>query len=356
MILDNVVEFKNGKFLSKSEFNDRGLCPVYGSNGIIGRTNKYLYDDKLIIIGRMGSCGEVNICKEKAWIIDNTVILRPIVSKIDFNYLVFFLRTATSKIKKSGTSQPLITQTQIRNVSIPVPSLGTQRKIASILDKCESARTKRKEANRLTDEFLKFVFLEMFGDPLRNPKNLKVVVLLNVAKITMGQSPPFSTYNEHRNGLPFYQGKAEFGEVYPLVKKWCSEPQRCAQKNDVLMSVRAPVGPTNLAPTDCCIGRGLCAISGREINHLFLFYQLRLMEPAILSRQQGSTFGAIRREDVERTKVIYPEKELQQKFADIVQKVEKLKEKQRESEKELDNLFNSLMQRVFNGKLRGHNT
>jgi hypothetical protein len=85
-------------------------------------------------------------------------------------------------------------------------------------------------------------------------------VLGEVAEIFMGQSPPGSTYNNRGNGLPFFQGKAQFGEVFPVPDKWCSEPLRIAHKGDILVSVRAPVGPTNLAVEKCCIGRGLAAI------------------------------------------------------------------------------------------------
>ncbi len=76
----------------------------------------------------------------------------------------------------------------------------------------------------------------------------------NVCIIILGQSPPSSTYNVNSEGLPFFQGKAEFGERYPIVVKWCSIPKKIAKKNDILISVRAPVGPTNIAPSECCIG------------------------------------------------------------------------------------------------------
>src|SRR5213594_2561165 len=88
--------------------------------------------------------------------------------------------------------------------------------------------------------------------------------LRDVADIIMGQSPPSWTYNQEKNGLPFFQGKAEFGEIYPTVKKYCSKPARVAKRNDILMTVRAPVGPVNLSPSECCIGRGLAAIRGKE--------------------------------------------------------------------------------------------
>src|SRR5680860_802479 len=93
------------------------------------------------------------------------------------------------------------------------------------------------------------------------PRGWTEARLDEVAHVEMGQSPPSSSYNEDREGLPFFQGKAEFGALYPEPKKWCTDPKKLASKDDVLISVRAPVGPTNLAPEKCCIGRGLAALS-----------------------------------------------------------------------------------------------
>jgi len=68
------------------------------------------------------------------------------------------------------------------------------------------------------------------------------------SEIVLGQSPPSSTYNEDHISLPFYQGKLEFSSVYPTPRKWCYVPNKIAEKGDVLISVRAPVGPTNICP------------------------------------------------------------------------------------------------------------
>ena len=78
--------------------------------------------------------------------------------------------------------------------------------------------------------------------------------------IVMGQSPPSSTYNEKSEGLPFFQGKAEFGNRLLQIKKYCSKPVRIAEVNDILMSVRAPVGSVNITNQKSCIGGGLCVI------------------------------------------------------------------------------------------------
>ena len=95
--------------------------------------------------------------------------------------------------------------------------------------------------------------------------------LNQVAEIIMGQSPPSSTYNENDIGLPFFQGKAEFTELYPIVSKWCSEPNKIAESNDILISVRAPVGATNIANQKCCHCCHCCHFF-RNIHHYFLEY------------------------------------------------------------------------------------
>jgi len=121
----------------------------------------------------------------------------------------------------------------------------------------------------------------------------------NVCAIILGQSPPSSTYNANGEGLPFFQGKAEFGERYPIVIKYCSTPKKTAQKNDILISVRAPVGPTNIAPSECCIGRGLAAIRPLEnIEHLYVFYYLRSIEHELSKIGTGTTFKAISGSDL----------------------------------------------------------
>ena len=100
--------------------------------------------------------------------------------------------------------------------------------------------------------------------------------LSEVCEIIMGQSPPSATYNDRSDGLPFYQGKKDFGEVYPKVTVWCNEPVKIVAKNDILISVRAPVGALNLANEKSCIGRGLAGIrSDRKINFQFLYYFLQ---------------------------------------------------------------------------------
>jgi type I restriction enzyme S subunit len=113
-------------------------------------------------------------------------------------------------------------------------------------------------------------------------------------EVILGQSPPSSTYNKDGIGLPFYQGKAEFGDVYPTPVKWCSKPKKIAEAGDILISVRAPVGPTNLCREKSCIGRGLSAIRPKlGMSNLYFLYFLQGIEQDWQSKATGTTFSAI---------------------------------------------------------------
>jgi len=106
----------------------------------------------------------------------------------------------------------------------------------------------------------------------------KMKILSQVSKIIMGQSPPGNTYNEFGEGLPFYQGVTDFGFKYPTRRIFCSVPKRIAEKEDILISVRAPIGPTNVAYEKCIIGRGLAAIrpnSKEESDFIMAFLKFK---------------------------------------------------------------------------------
>ena len=130
------------------------------------------------------------------------------------------------------------------------------------------------------------------GSPL--PNGWMQVKLEDVCEIILGQSPPSSTYRKRPDGLPFFQGKADFGDVSPTPTTWCIKPHKIAKVGDILISVRAPVGPTNIANTRCCIGRGLAALRCQEsIDRDFLLASLKLYESEISRMGSGSTFKAI---------------------------------------------------------------
>ncbi len=148
----------------------------------------------------------------------------------------------------------------------------------------------------------------------------------DIAEVVAGQSPPGESYNCEGNGVAFYQGKTEFGDIFigpPTT--WTTEPKRFADFGDILMSVRAPVGPVNLATQKICIGRGLAAIKSikNKLMPLYAFYFLRNQEENIKG-DAGSTFSSINRSDIEALKIPLPPIEIQKEIVAEIEGYQKV--------------------------------
>ncbi|EKO3445010.1 restriction endonuclease subunit S [Vibrio metschnikovii] len=160
-------------------------------------------------------------------------------------------------------------------------------------------------------------------DRLKNiPSLWETARLGNLLYVEMGQSPASKYYNQDHNGVPFFQGKADFGERYPTARYWCVQPQKYAYEGDVLLSVRAPVGPTNISTEECCIGRGLAAlrpISGVPTN--YVYYMMQGFRKTLESLATGTTFVAVSKVNVENLIISVPPLKEQHR---IVAKVDEL--------------------------------
>ena len=179
--------------------------------------------------------------------------------------------------------------------------------------------------------------------------SIEVVPLGEVATITAGQSPPGSTYNQNGLGLPFYQGKAEFGEVHPFTRKWCAAPRKIAEAGDILISVRAPVGPTNIAKERCCIGRGLAAVRPDETVVLrdFIHWIIKHREPELVAKGQGSTFAAIGQKDLKALLVPLPPLDEQRRIVGILNRAAKIERLRTQAAERLREFIPALFIKMF---------
>jgi type I restriction enzyme S subunit len=156
-------------------------------------------------------------------------------------------------------------------------------------------------------------------DTWQKPDGWTLSPLTEVADVTMGQSPPGNTYNTNGDGLPFFQGKSEFGLDHPTVRKWCSAPTRVAEPGDILMSVRAPVGPTNIADQRCAVGRGLAVIHPRDgIPASLLRHAISFQEDEIASWGTGTTFTAISKRHFHDIAIPLPPREQREPLAELL--------------------------------------
>jgi type I restriction enzyme S subunit len=139
------------------------------------------------------------------------------------------------------------------------------------------------------------------------PQHWSVVPIKVAAHIEMGQSPNSDSYNQEGDGPPFLQGNADFGDANPIPRYYSKAATKLAATNDLLFSVRAPVGAINLADQQYGIGRGLCAIRGMTVSSSFLRYALEVVKAELLAVATGSTYVAVSVEQVASAKLIVPE-------------------------------------------------
>ncbi len=180
-----------------------------------------------------------------------------------------------------------------------------------------------------------------------------MVALGEVCEVIAGQSPPGHTYNRDGKGLPFFQGKTDFGEHYPVPRMWCTEPNKIALPGDLLISVRAPVGPTNLCDTQACIGRGIASIRPSEkVDVRYLMHWMRSIEPQVAALGRGSTFEAISKSDLVKVLIPLPPLPAQRRIAAILDKAQALVANDKRTLAVYDQLAKSLFLEMFGDPVR----
>jgi type I restriction enzyme S subunit len=176
----------------------------------------------------------------------------------------------------------------------------------------------------------------------------EVKKLQNVCSITMGQSPDSKYYNSVGEGIPFFQGNADFGAKYPIIRSYCTLPTKIAYSGDLLMSVRAPIGAINFANTKCCIGRGLCSMKANDTLSIpFLYYFLLHSNTELNNKGTGCTFKCINKRVLYDFAISVPPLPEQQAIASELDAIQSLITKYKEQLNDYDNLAKSIFNEMF---------
>ena len=148
------------------------------------------------------------------------------------------------------------------------------------------------------------------------------IKLSKICTITMGQSPQSSTYNLNKDGLPFLQGKKAFGRMYPHFETWTTVWNKKANKNDLLFTVRAPVGDINIASETIAIGRGIAALKATECDYKYLYYLLLANRDKFILSSTGTIYDSINKNELESIELnIHNTLAKQQHIVDIVRTI-----------------------------------
>lgn len=178
---------------------------------------------------------------------------------------------------------------------------------------------------------------------------MEYIMLKDVCAINMGQSPDSSNYNDDGVGLPFFQGNADFGERYPVARKWCSVPTKIAKPEDILISVRAPIGALNYAREKCCIGRGLAALTPdkSKVSPEFIFWLLKAKNIDLNSKGTGSTFKAIGRSVLEETRLPNVPLTAQREYSQVLENIYAIIQSRKIQLQKLDELVKARFVELF---------
>lgn len=364
--------------LDRNTMKEGILYPYYGANGIVDYINDYMIDEKVICIAEDGgSWGFQEKCSyivnEKCWVNNHAHVLTEKSDKIILEYLFYYLNFSDLSPWITGTTRGKLTKGALDNLQIPLPPLDIQKKIADTLDKAQELIDKRKEQISALDKFLENLFLDMFGDPVSNPMGWEVKRLKNIStKILSGNTPKGGNQVYVDEGITFFRSQNVWKnrlileDIAFIDEKTHKSMSNSSLKNgDILMTKTGRINTENssLGRASLFTGEDDSAnINGhvylirleKEVINKFVLFILTTKEYRDYIRSVcvgGIDKRQINKNHLEEFPIIYPPIDLQNQFASIVEKVEAEKTKLEASLKEMEDNFNSIMQRAFKGEL-----
>ncbi len=312
-------------------------------------------DDFLVAMTGAGSVGKVGKMRnpDQTYLVNQRVgIVRSDKEKVNPEYLFQVLSDDCYEDYLYqlgvGSGQPNVSATDIGNLKVPYPDLETQQKIASILSAFDDLIENNTRRIAILEEMARLIYREWFvnyrypghksdnlvdsGTELGDvPEGWGIKTLEDLCELIVGQSPKSEFYNETGDGLPFHQGVKDFGSRFPTTTTWCTVQKRIAEKGDILLSVRAPVGRINIANCKMIIGRGLHAIRSKTGSQVFIFEQLKYKFQEEDSMGSGTIYKSVTKGDMLGLKLIYPGKKLidlfEEKAEPIFEQIRILNEK-----------------------------
>lgn len=361
--LTDISSPKQWKQIPISELSKDGYF-VYGANGIIGKYKEYNHEyPTLAITCRGATCGNLHITKPKSYITANAMSIDELDSNIDINFLYYALKIRGFNDVISGSAQPQITRESLKKVLIDIPDkLEDQIRISTILSKAEALIKQRKESIDLLDEYLKSTFLEMFGDPVKNENNWKVERLDKISKLERGRFSP-----RPRNDPSYFDGKYPFiqtGDISRSGNRLANYTQTLNEKGIkvskqfkkgtiVIAIVGATIGATAILEIDVYATDSIIGITSNSkySNNVFLEFVMQFWKPVLLRNAPEAARPNINLEILNKLGIINPPIDLQNQFAQIVEKVDTIKAHYKNSLQELENLYGALSQKAFKGEM-----
>lgn len=368
--LFDLATWKNGLAFKKIDFSDKGL-PVIKiaelNNGISSNTSftqgdygeeVFVQWDDLLFSWSGNPQTSIDVFRYRlpdGWLnqhIFKVTANSELVTKDFLYYTLKYLKPYFTQIatNKQTTGLGHVTIADLKRMSVVIPQKEIQEQITSILKAIDDKIEVNSNINENLEQQAKAIYQQMFIE--NTSPDWAEGSLRDIADITMGQSPSGSSYNEDGIGTIFFQGRAEFSFRFPTIRLYTTEPKRMAYANDILMSVRAPVGDLNIAHTDCCIGRGLAAIHSKTNHQSFVLYTMfSLRKQLDVFNGEGTVFGSINRNSLNDMPILIPSDETIEEFEKIVAPMDAAIRNNYDEICRLQAVRDSLLPRLMSGEL-----
>ena len=364
--LDNLRKPLNS--IERSKISKNKLYPYYGANNLMDYVDEYIFDEEILCVAEDGgSWGYREKCSyivnEKCWVNNHAHVLRA-KDNLNIAYLSYYLNYSDLSSSITGTTRGKLTKSALNSIEILLPELEVQNKIVEILDKAQKLIDRRKEQIESLDELVKSKFIDMFGSPATNPKGWKVTTIGNITTdVRYGTSKPAvegGKYPYLRMNKITYNGYLDLDNL-KYIDIEDDELEKCiVRKGDVLFNRTNSaelIGKTCVFDLEEPMIIAGYIIRVRLINEVLPIY-LSMFLNSDFGKEllRGMAKGAVNQaninaQELKSIKIAIPPIEFQNQFADFVKQVDKLKFEMEKSLKELEDNFNSLMQKAFKGEL-----
>jgi type I restriction enzyme S subunit len=362
-----------------------GTVPVISSGGIASYHDTAAVSGPGVILGRKGVVGSVYYIDEDYWPHDTALWVKDFHGNHPrFVYYFFKWLTPTITQMDVGSANPTLNRNHVHPIEVNWPPIPEQKRIAHILGTLDDKIELNRRMNATLEAMARALFQSWFVDfdPVRAkaagktpagmdkatvalfpskfedsasgkiPNGWKMSTVADEFELTMGQSPPGSTYNEVGEGMPFYQGRTDFGFRFPTRRVYCTAPTRLANPGDTLVSVRAPVGDLNIAEDRCAIGRGVAAVRHRSGSRSLTYYAMQTFRERFNHFEgEGTVFGSINRKDFEKLSLVAPPVEIAERFDRIASRIDDAVENNEKQSRTLGTLRDTLLPKLLSGGL-----
>ena len=335
--------------------------PYYGANGIVDFIDEYIFDEELLCIAEDGgNWGYKQNCSYiingKYWVNNHVHVLKP-KKNVEIKYLMYYLNYTDLTSYITGTTRGKLTRTALDKIQINLPELEIQREIVIILDKIVTMIDKKKKQINLLEELVKSRFIEMFGDPIKNEKGWKVSNFGKNFEVSSGGTPStkISEYWENGNiswiGSNLCQNKIlnENDGKYITELGYENSSAKLYAKGTILIAlVGATIGKTALLKFPTATNQNIAGVEvdNNKFSSDFVFFVAQLLYPKFQGIGKNK-FKMANLKFIKDLPIIIPPLSLQNEFASFVTKTNKLKFEAEKSLKEMENLYESLMQKFF---------